>query len=91
MSRPLKDKLDVFEALAHPVRRELIAAMKGGALPATALVAKFKMSQPALSHHLQVLRRAGVVKQQQAGRQRLYLANAVALRQAHRWLSKQLD
>lgn len=90
MSRPLKPELDVFDAIANPVRREMIAMLRKSDMPATAFMDNFDISQPALSRHLQVLREAGVVRQQKKGRQRLYKLNITALREIERWIKSQL-
>jgi len=91
MSRPLKYRLDVFDALANPIRRDLIRFLKANEVAATALVEHFKIRQPSLSRHLQVLRRAGLVRQRQQGCQRLYRLNRAALREAERWIRAQLQ
>ena len=49
------------------------------------LAQPFRMSQPAISQHLRVLRQAGLVRQRQAGRQRLYRLDPRPLRQVHAW------
>src|SRR2546427_1511274 len=56
------DQLDrTFAALAHPTRRAILARLAAGAATVTELAAPFEMSLPAVSKHLKVLERAGLV------------------------------
>ena len=50
------------------------------------LVDRFDVTQPAISHHLRILREAGLVKTRKAGRQRLYCLQARPLRRIHDWV-----
>ena len=50
-----------FAALAHPTRRAILARLASGEASVTELSAPFAMSQPAISKHLKVLERAGLV------------------------------
>ncbi|MGI5493428.1 metalloregulator ArsR/SmtB family transcription factor [Microtetraspora malaysiensis] len=51
----------VYEALAHPTRRQIIALLRQGDLPAGEIAAHFDIAKPTLSGHLRVLREAGLV------------------------------
>lgn len=51
-----------FGALAHPTRRDLIRLLRDGPAPVTTLAANFRMSLPAVSKHIGVLERAGLVR-----------------------------
>jgi DNA-binding transcriptional ArsR family regulator len=59
-------------ALADDTRREIVARLAGGPQPAGHLARGFRMSQPAVSKHLRVLRQAGLVHSQKLGRQHVY-------------------
>ena len=50
-----------FAALADPTRRAILARLAGGEATVTELAAPFDMSQPAISKHLKVLERAGLI------------------------------
>jgi DNA-binding transcriptional ArsR family regulator len=52
----------VFAALADPTRREILMRLSRGAASVTELAEPFKMSQPAVSKHLKVLERAGLIE-----------------------------
>ena len=63
---------DTLLALAHEARRDIIASLGEGPLPAGQLGRRFPMSRPAVSKHLRVLREAGLVESTKVGRQQLY-------------------
>lgn len=56
--------------------------------PVKALAAYFDMSQPAVSQHLRVLRRAGLVSERRVGRERRYRVDAHRLRVVHEWVAR---
>ncbi len=77
---------DVFNAIAEPRRRALINALGGGRAHAVGeLVKELRMSQPAVSKHLGVLRRVGIVSVSRSGQRRLYRLNANELKPVHDW------
>lgn len=77
---------DVFNAIAESRRREVIGALLGGRAHAVGdLVAVLRMPQPAVSKHLSVLRRVGVVSVSRRGRRRLYQLNAGELKPVFDW------
>lgn len=84
MGRVLDDRL--FTAMANPVRRRLLELLRGGSLTAGALAAKFDLSRPAVSEHLQVLRRAELVREEVRGRERHYHLTAEPLAAVSDWL-----
>ncbi|MDI1461500.1 metalloregulator ArsR/SmtB family transcription factor [Catellatospora sp. KI3] len=77
---------DVFGALANPVRRQLLYALRTGPLAVNDLVARFALSRPAVSEHLQVLRQAGLVREEPRGRQRFYHLQPQPLAEVGQWL-----
>ena len=74
--RPLSSEaLDaVFDALAHPARRQMIAVLyaRGGVVTAGEIADRFKHSWPTTTRHLRVLEAAGLVRSTRRGRQRDY-------------------
>ena len=60
-----------FAALADPTRRAILARLASGEAPATQLAEPFAMSQPAVSHHLKVLERAGLITRRVDGQRRI--------------------
>jgi DNA-binding transcriptional ArsR family regulator len=63
---------DVFEALAHPTRRQILQDLKDGELAAGAIAARFSASGPTISRHLGVLRNAGLVTERRDANRILY-------------------
>lgn len=72
-------------ALAHPIRRQVVEMLSEGELTVGELAEPFKVSLPAMSQHLQVLRKAKVVRQKRQGRQRVYRLNPVPIREVAEW------
>ena len=77
---------DVFNAIAEPQRREILALLRAGERPVTELAHELRMTQPGASKHLRVLREVGLVRDRKAGKQRLYGLNARELRPIHEWI-----
>ena len=78
---------DVFNAIAEPRRRKIIDLLSLGAeRDVTELVFKLGLPQPAVSTHLGVLRKVGVVAVHKAGQRRLYRLNPKELKPVHDWI-----
>jgi DNA-binding transcriptional ArsR family regulator len=77
--------VSVFHALADPTRRALLVLLASAERPVREMAAPFRMSQPAISQHLRVLRRAGLVRSRPAGRRRLYCIQAAPLWEMIEW------
>lgn len=78
---------DVFNAIAEPRRREVIGILADGReYPVGEVVVRLKMSQPAVSKHLGVLRKVGVVSVIKRGQHRMYKLNAAELKPVHDWV-----
>jgi DNA-binding transcriptional ArsR family regulator len=75
-----------LEVLAAPSRRDIVDALRGGAQPVNALVARLELSQPAVSKHLRILREAGLVRVQADGQRRLYELRPEPLMDLAEWL-----
>jgi DNA-binding transcriptional ArsR family regulator len=82
------DQLDaVFGALADPTRRSILARLTRGEATVAELVAPFEMSQPAISRHLKVLERAGLITRTRRATARLSHLRAKPLQDATEWLT----
>jgi DNA-binding transcriptional ArsR family regulator len=78
---------DVFSAIAEPRRREVVAVLADGQEYAVnEIVLRMKMAQPAVSKHLNALRKAGVVTVVKRGQHRIYRLDARALKPVHDWV-----
>jgi DNA-binding transcriptional ArsR family regulator len=83
------DRLDAtFAALADPTRRAILARLAAGEASVTELAEPFAMTQPAISKHLKVLERAGLVSQGQVAQRRPRRLVARPLAEATQWLEK---
>jgi DNA-binding transcriptional ArsR family regulator len=84
---PSGDVLDAtFAALADPTRRAIIARLARGEASVTELAEPFAMTQPAISKHLKVLERAGLVSRRRDAQRRPCRLDARALQSATEWL-----
>jgi DNA-binding transcriptional ArsR family regulator len=81
---------DIYGALAHPVRRQIIAVLASGDKGVGELAAPLPVSRPAVSQHLAVLRAAGLVTLGRAGRENHYRLHREPLEEVRCWLT-QLD
>ena len=63
---------DVFTALAHPTRRQILQDLKAGERAAGEIAARFSASGPTISRHLAVLRGAGLVRERRDANRILY-------------------
>jgi DNA-binding transcriptional ArsR family regulator len=77
---------DVFAALANPVRRQLLEALRAGPRAAGDLAGQFALSRPTVSEHLAVLRGARLVREEPRGRHRYYHLAAEPLAGVQDWL-----
>ena len=82
--------MQVFEAIAQPTRREILALLAEGELSAGAIAERFSVTQPAISQHLRVLREAGLVAQRQDGSRRIYRIRPEGLGDLHDFLAEVL-
>src|SRR5215467_9325119 len=81
------DRLDAtFSALADPTRRAILARLASGEASVTDLAKPFAMSQPAISKHLKVLERAGLISRGRDGQRRPCRIEAKPLAEASGWL-----
>lgn len=76
---------DVFNAVAEPRRRQIIDLLSAGERPVGDLVAALRLPQPAVSKHLGVLRKVGLVAMSKQGQHRVYRLNARELKPVHDW------
>ena len=82
---------DIFAALASVPRRQIIAFLSQTALSTTDLAGRFSMSAPAISRHLAVLQRAGLVVSGRQGQRVLYRLNRDALLDALARFASEVD
>jgi DNA-binding transcriptional ArsR family regulator len=87
--RDTRDRLDaVFAALADPTRRAILARLASGEATVNELAEPFDMSQPAISKHLKVLERAGLISGGREAQRRPRRLEAARLAEATEWLER---
>jgi DNA-binding transcriptional ArsR family regulator len=86
------ERLDrAFAALADPTRRAIVARLAKGEASVMELAAPFDMSQPAISKHLKVLERAGLISRGRDAQRRPCRLEAAPLREVTDWLERYRD
>ena len=82
--------MHAFDVLGDPVRRRILELLADGELPSGAITAavqaEFRISQPAVSQHLRVLRDNGFAAVRPEGTRRLYAVEAASFREIDAWL-----
>jgi DNA-binding transcriptional ArsR family regulator len=83
------DPLDrTFAALADPTRRAILARLAAGEAPVTELAEPFEMTLPAVSKHLKVLERAGLIQRGREQQRRPARLRAEPLRDVAEWIER---
>ena len=83
------DRLSViFAALADPTRRAILARLADGEATVTELTAPFPISMPAISRHLKVLERAGLISRSRSGQHLSSTLRAEPLQEATEWMER---
>ncbi len=80
------DRASVFGALADSTRRDILDLLRTAELSAGDVADRFPVSRPAVSRHLRVLRRAGLVTHRKEAQSRMYRLRPEALREVDKWL-----
>lgn len=92
MQRQAAIKLDAaFSALADPTRRAILARLASGEATVMELAAPFKLTQPAISHHLKVLDGAGLIIRRVEGTKRPCQLSPAGIDAIDRWLAMLRD
>jgi DNA-binding transcriptional ArsR family regulator len=78
----------VMSAVSDPTRRAIIQRLGKGPARVTDIAEPFAMSLPAISRHLKVLERAGLVRRERIGREHILELEAAPLREIQRWTSQ---
>jgi DNA-binding transcriptional ArsR family regulator len=80
---------DVFTALAHPTRREIVERLTGGAATVGEVSRDFGVSKPTISRHLKLLEEAGVVSRVVDGRTHKLALRPDTLAETSKWIERQ--
>ena len=79
---------DVFGAISHPARRQMLDLLFESDRSVSTLTESFQMSRPAVSQHLRVLLDAGLVSEQRHGRERHYHLVPERLSPVREWIAR---
>ena len=79
---------DVYQAIADPVRRDIIELLATETLSVNEVAEKFKISRPAISKHLKILNECGIITFNKTGRERLCLIQPEKLIPAFLWIKQ---
>ena len=79
---------DVFQAIADPVRRDIIELLSKEEMTVNAVAEKFKVSRPAISKHLKILNECGIININQKGRERFCEIKPKTLIPAFMWIDQ---
>lgn len=77
-----------FGALAHPIRRGILARLSTGEATVAELAKPYKVSAPAISKHMRVLEEAGLLSRRKLGREHRCKLEARQLRAAEAWIER---
>ena len=76
---------DAFKALADPSRRRILELLSGGDMTAGDIAANFDMAKPSVSHHLNILKSAGLVSDERRGQNIVYCLNLTVFQELVKW------
>lgn len=79
---------DVFQAIADPVRRDIIELLSNEELTVNEVANEFDISRPAVSKHLKILEECEIIKYNQVGRERVCLIQSKKLIPAFMWIKQ---
>ena len=79
---------DVFQAMADPVRREIVQLLRDTPLTVNGVAEHFNVSRPAISKQLKILEECGIINMEQKGRERFCMLQPKALIPAFLWIDQ---
>lgn len=83
----METRRDVFQAIADPTRRAIIALLAAGSLTPNAIAENFDSSRQAVSKHIKILVECELVKQEQHGREIYYHFNPNKMKEVLDWVT----
>ncbi len=76
----------LFKALNDPTRRQILEMLRGKDMTAGEIAEKFHISWPSVSHHLELLKRAGLVVSEKEGQYVFYSINTTVMDEMLKWI-----
>ncbi|HUW65582.1 MAG TPA: autorepressor SdpR family transcription factor, partial [Spirochaetia bacterium] len=77
----------LFKALADPTRRRILQLLRQGDLTAGEIADQFPISRPSISHHLNLLKHAGLVQDERRGQHIVYSLNTTVFQEVFTWVA----
>lgn len=74
-----------FKALADPTRRHILELLSSGEMSAGEIAAHFNMTKPSVSHHLNILKAAGLITDERRGQNIVYELNLTVFQELMKW------
>jgi DNA-binding transcriptional ArsR family regulator len=87
----LERQANLFEALADPVRRDIVEALRSGEQAVNDIVGRVDIHQSGVSRHLRILHHAGFVRMRPDGPRRLYSLRPEPFRELDAWVARYRD
>ena len=84
----METRRDIFQAIADPTRRAIIALIALQAMTPNALAEHFNTSRQAVSKHIKILTECDLVKQEQKGREIYYTLEVEKMKEIDKWLAQ---
>ena len=84
----MKQRRDVFQAIADPTRRAIIMMLAMAPMTPNSIALEFNTSRQAVSKHIRVLSECELVKQEQSGREIYYYLNEKKMKEVEKWLEQ---
>lgn len=82
---------DTFKALSDPTRREILSMLKKGSMTAGEIVDHFDTTGATISHHLSILKQAGLIEDRKAGKYIYYELNTSVFQEVLSWLQTLME
>ena len=82
---------NLFKALNDPTRRKILQMLQDKDLSAGEIAEAFDISKPSISHHLDILRQAGLISRQRDGQFIRYSINTTVLEEAANWFLEMIN
>ena len=82
---------DTFKALSDPTRREILSLLKQGSMTAAQIGEHFDTSGATVSHHLTILRQAGLIEDRKSGKYIYYELNTTVFQEVLSWIQTLME
>ena len=82
---------DTFKALSDPTRREILSLLKQGSMTAGQIGEHFDTSSATVSHHLTILRQAGLIEDRKSGKYIYYELNTTVFQEVLSWIQTLME